>query len=357
MSRVEKVRAEMQRRQLDAFISLRPENRSYLTGFTGTAGMAVVTATGAYLLTDFRYVEQAQAQAPGFAVRQVGRSNRYAEELKKILQEEGIRRVGFESDYLTVDAHNRYAGELAGVDLVPAAGLVEGIRRVKEPEEIEAIRRAAALADEAFDHILRFLRAGVTEREVALELEFFMRRRGASALAFDTIVASGPRSSLPHGVASDRAIGRGDLVTLDFGCVVDGYCSDMTRTVAVGEPDEKQREIYAIVLEAQERGLVAVRAGVAARDVDAACRDFIAARGYGENFGHSTGHGVGRAVHEEPRLAAEVDDVLVPGNVVTVEPGIYLPGWGGVRIEDLVLVTETGCEILSRSPKALIVLE
>lgn len=357
MSRVEKVRAEMERRQLGAFLSLRPENRSYLTGFTGTAGMAVVTARGAYLLTDFRYVEQARAQAPGFTVRQVGSGNRYAGELRRILEEEGIRRVGFESDYLTVDAHGRYASELPGVDLVPAAGLVEGIRRVKEPDEIEAIRRAAALADEAFDHILRFLRAGVTEREVALELEFFMRRRGASALAFDTIVASGPRSSLPHGVASDRTIGPGELVTLDFGCVVDGYCSDMTRTVAVGEPDDKQREIYAIVLEAQERGLMAVRAGAAARDVDAACRDFIAARGYGENFGHSTGHGVGRAVHEEPRLAAEVDDVLVPGNVVTVEPGIYLPGWGGVRIEDLVLVTETGCEILSRSPKALMVLE
>lgn len=357
LSRVEKLRARLRERDLDAFFCLQPENRRYLSGFTGTTGMVVVTAGGAHFLTDFRYVEQAERQAQGFTVHRVQEQNAYTQVLGEILRREGARRVGFESDFLTVDGHARYAKELEGVELVPAAGMVEAIRQVKEPDEIEAIRRAAALADAAFEHVLTFLRPGVTEREVALELEFFMKRNGATALAFDTIVASGPRSSLPHGVASDRVIGRGELVTLDFGCVVDGYCSDMTRTVAVGEPDEKQREIYRIVLEAQARGLEAARPGVPGKDVDAACRDYIAARGYGDNFGHTTGHGVGLAVHEGPRLSSKAEEALVPGNVVTVEPGIYLPGWGGVRIEDLVVITENGCEILSRSPKALTVLE
>ncbi|MCG0239061.1 MAG: Xaa-Pro peptidase family protein [Firmicutes bacterium] len=358
MNRLQRLRATLAEKGLDGLLVQKPENRRYLSGFTGSAGVLLVTARGAHLLTDFRYTEQAAAQAPDFQIHRTGDGG-YVETLVPLLQQEGVRRLGFESDYVTVDAHAAYQKALgdAGVELVPAAGLVERLRQIKDPEEVAAIRRAAAIADAAFQHILGYIRPGVTEREVALELEFFMKRQGASALAFDTIVASGPRSSLPHGVASDRVIGRGEFVTLDFGCVYQGYCSDMTRTVMVGEPDEKQREIYEIVLTAQRLGVEAARPGITGRELDAVCRDYIAQRGYGEYFGHGTGHGVGLYIHEEPRVSQRGETVLEPGHVVTIEPGIYLPGWGGVRIEDLVVITETGAEVLSQSPKDLIILE
>lgn len=356
MSRIDRVRAALAGKELDGLVVQKPENRAYLSGFTGTAGLLLITGKGAHLLTDFRYTEQARSQAPQFQVHQVATAG-YHPVLLSLLQADGVQRLGFESDFVTFDSYAAYQKELAGVELVPAAGLVERLRMVKEAEEIAAIRQAAAIADAAFDHILGYIRPGVSERDVALELEFFMKRQGASALAFDIIVASGPRSSLPHGVASDRVIGSGELVTLDFGCVYQGYCSDMTRTIMVGEPDEKQREIYEIVLEAQRRGVAAARPGLTGRELDAVCRDFISARGYGEAFGHGTGHGVGRYIHEDPRVSQLGQETLVPGHVVTIEPGIYLAGWGGVRIEDLLVITENGAEVLSHSPKDLIILE
>lgn len=348
----------MARRGLEALLVQKEKNRIYLSGFTGTAGSLLITTAAAYLLTDFRYVEQAAAQAPAFSVQRMGQGPRATTDLlARLLSEHRISQLGFEADTVSFDWYEELRDGLRGVRLVPASGAVEALRKVKEPTEIEAIRRAAALADQAFAHILEYIRPGVTERDVALELEFFMRRRGASGVAFDTIVASGRRSSLPHGVATDKVIAAGELVTLDFGCVVDRYCSDMTRTVVVGEPDAQQRQIYDVVLNAQQAGVAAARAGQTGKELDHVCRQIIADSGYGEYFGHGTGHAVGLDVHEDPRVSPTGQERLVPGHVVTIEPGIYLPGWGGVRIEDLVVITADGCDVLSRSPKELIILD
>lgn len=355
--RLARLRSEMAAQALDAMLVVKPENRAYLSGFTGSAGALVITATNAHLATDFRYLEQAAAQAPHFQVERLGRgAGAMAQSIAKLLPGAG-QRIGFEGDTVSVEEFRSYQEALGEAEWVSIPGLVDRLRTVKEETEIASIRRAAAIADAAFNHVLAWIQPGMQEREVALELEFFARKSGAASLAFDTIVASGSRSSLPHGLASDRTLGYQEFITIDFGCMVDGYCSDMTRTVMLGEPDEKQRAVYDTVLAAQTRGLAAAAPGISGRDLDAVCRDWIAAQGYGEFFDHSTGHGVGRQIHEEPRIAATGTEVLQPGHVITVEPGIYIPGWGGVRIEDLVLITRAGCEALSQSPKALIILE
>lgn len=357
LTRVSALRDRFSEKQIDALIVAKPQNVAYLSGFTGTAGILLITRDVAYLITDFRYVEQAREQAPGYdVIRQDARGA--AANLTELLSGHGINRVGFEGDFVTFDVYQAYAKEFAeGRELVPVSGLTESLRQVKDEQEIAAMRQAAAITDAAFDHILRFIEPGMTERQVSLELEFTMRKAGASGIAFDIIVASGVRSALPHGVASDKVIEPGDLVTMDFGAVYKGYCSDMTRTVVIGEPTDEQRKIYEIVLEAQMRGVAAAKPGMLGKELDAVCRDYIAAHGHADKFGHSTGHGVGRYIHEGPRLSVLGEERLQPGMVVTIEPGIYLPGWGGVRIEDMVLITADGCERLSRSPKELIVLE
>lgn len=239
---------------------------------------------------------------------------------------------------------------------MPVSGVVEKLRLIKTESEIKILKEAADIADAAFKHILEFIRPGVTELEVSNELEFFMRKAGAISSSFDIIVASGYRSALPHGVASDKIIETGDFVTLDFGAYYKGYVSDITRTVAVGKPDDKLKEIYGIVLEAQLRGLAGIKPGMTGKEADALTRNFIAQKGYGENFGHSTGHGIGLEVHEGPALSIKSDTVLEPGMVVTVEPGIYIPGLGGVRIEDDTLITKDHNETLNHSTKELIIL-
>lgn len=354
-SRLEKVRAALAERQLDGLLVEKPENRAYLSGFTGSAGSLLITQEKAYLMTDFRYVEQATAQAPAFEVVQPD-SSFYAK-LGELCTGAQARRLGFEADYITV-ANFRLLGEhLKEQEMVSAAGMVEALRMIKDEGELAIMRRAAAIADEGFAHILGYIKPGVAERDVAIELEYRMKKLGAQGLAFDIIVASGVRSSLPHGRASEKVIESGDLVTVDFGALYQGYCSDMTRTVMVGEPSAKQREIYETVLEAQVRGVAACQAGMTGKQLDEVCRGYIRERGYAEAFGHGTGHGVGRYIHEGPRVNVRGEqDVLKPGMIVTIEPGIYLAGWGGVRIEDMVLVTESGCESFSKSPKHLIVL-
>lgn len=354
--RLQRLREQFAAREIDAVIVGKPENRRYLSGFTGSAALLVITRSKAVLYTDFRYTEQAAAEAPHFQVVEPGRGKQLAM-VADLLKAEGAQRIGFEGDYVVLDEYERYHHSLADFDLLSVTGLIEEIRYLKDPAELDAMRRAAAIADAGFQHVLGYIRPGVRELDVALELEFFMRRQGAEGLAFDTIVASGVRSSLPHGHASEKVIEAGDLVTLDFGCRYQGYCSDMTRTVMVGEPTDKQREIYDIVLRAQLAGVAACKAGITGQTLDAACRDLIKAAGYGDAFGHSTGHGVGLYIHEGPRAAAGSEDVLQAGMMVTVEPGIYLPGWGGVRIEDMVLVTPDGCESFSHSPKDFIILE
>ncbi|MBE3563203.1 MAG: aminopeptidase P family protein [Hydrogenibacillus schlegelii] len=345
----ERLRAE----GLSALVVTHGPNRRYLTGFTGSAGLVVVLQDRAVLITDFRYEEQALAEAIGVQV-DIAAGGGYWDRAAEHLKAAGARRIGFEAEHLSV-AHFRLLSEAAPGEWVPASGLVEALRAVKEAGEIERIRAACRLADLGVTYALEIARPGMTERELALELESFLRRQGAEGIAFPTIVASGERGSLPHGTASDRPIGDGELVTLDFGIVVEGYVSDITRTFAVGRPPERLVEVYEVVRRAQEAALQAVRPGVLAREVDRAARAAIEAAGYGPYFGHSTGHGIGLEVHEKPALSSRSEEALRPGMVVTVEPGIYLPGLGGVRIEDDVLVTEAGAEVLTLATKALVV--
>ncbi|MFO7275030.1 MAG: Xaa-Pro peptidase family protein [Bacillota bacterium] len=354
-ARLQRLRAQMEERGIDAVLIAKPHNRAYLSGFTGSAGLLLITGDRAALITDFRYVEQAAAQAPDFEVVRMESTNQAA--LARLVEQWGIKRIGFEGDFLTVDDLQAYQEAVAGCEWRSVSGLVEQLRLIKDETEIALMRRAAEIADEAFAQILPLIKPGVRERDLATELEYRMKKLGAQGVAFETIVASGVRSSLPHGVASDKALEVGDLVTFDFGALYQGYCSDMTRTVVLGEPTDKQREIYGIVLEAQKRGVAACRPGITGKDLDDVCRSYIAEKGYGEYFGHGTGHGVGRFIHEGPRVSQRGGDVVLqPGMVITVEPGIYLPGWGGVRIEDMLLVTESGAESFTRSPKELLIL-
>jgi len=354
-TRLEKLRERMLERGLPALFVTHPANRRYLTGFTGTSGFVLVTARKAVLLTDFRYVTQAAAQAPDFEIVRHGQL--VMDSVRPILEEEGIRTLGFEQEGVSYGSYAAYARQLPGVELAPTEGLVEELRMIKDDAELAVMREAARIADEAFAHILQVVKPGVTERELALELEMFMRRMGAASSSFDTIVASGERSALPHGVASDRVIGRGEFVTFDFGAYYRGYCSDLTRTVVVGKPTDKHREIYEIVLEAQLAALERIRPGMTGSEADALTRDIIRRYGYGDCFGHGTGHGLGLEIHEAPRLSQTSSTVLMPGMTVTVEPGIYVPGFGGVRIEDDVVITESGAERLTHSAKDLIVLD
>ncbi|MBN2909880.1 aminopeptidase P family protein [Polycladomyces sp. WAk] len=353
--RIDRLRERLKEQDLEALLVTHPMNRRYLTGFTGTAGMVLVTEKEAKLLVDFRYVEQAQKQAPHLDVVRVG--GEPFRTVAGLCREWNVSRLAFEQDHLVYARAEKLKSILDGVEVVPVSNMVEKLRETKDADELETLRRAARIVDEVFAEILKEIRPGLRERDIAFRLEFLMREKGADSSSFDIIVASGPRSALPHGVASDRVLEKGDLVTLDFGALYEGYCSDITRTIVLGKPNERQREIYDIVLHAQQAALEAVRPGVTGRDVDKVARDIITDRGYGEQFGHSTGHGIGLEIHEAPTLSVNGETVLQSGMVVTVEPGIYLPGFGGVRIEDDVVVTEQGKEVLTHSPKNLIVIE
>lgn len=349
MPRIEKLRNLLESGSLDALMLAGPVNRRYASGFTGTSGIVVISRDDAWLVTDFRYTQQAAAQCPGFKIITL----KTEEKVHEWVLSHGFDRVGFEADIWTIEAFEPYK-TVDGPKWIPIHKDLMNLRMIKEPEEVDAIEKAAAIADRGFQHILKFIRPGVTENEVALELEFFMRKAGASALSFDSIIASGVRSSMPHGVASGKVIESGDMLTMDFGCIFEGYCSDMTRTLVVGEASAEQKKIYDIVLQAQLASLEMVKPGVRCSDVDLAGRSIIDGAGYGLQFGHGTGHGVGLEIHEEPRLNTVSEAVLAAGMIVTVEPGIYIPDFGGVRIEDLVVVTETGYRLLSASPKQLI---
>lgn len=335
----------MSRAGVDAMWVSGPANVRALTGFSSPAdGKVLVTAEGATLYTDARYTVQAREESrlPPVIARPPETYEHAASPVRDL-------RVGFEAEYLTVAGFEELRAHWDAT-LVPTRGLVEALRLVKTPGEVQAIRDAQDLADRVFGEVRPMIRAGVRELDVALELELGLRRAGAE-VGFDVIVASGPRGAMPHGVASERVIGDGELVTVDFGARLRGYHSDMTRTVAAGTPGEEMRRVYNAVLEAEEAAVAAVRPGARAADLDALAREILERHGLGEAFAHSLGHGVGLNIHEGPGLRNGSEDVLEPGMVVTVEPGAYLPGVGGVRIEDLVLVTEGGSEVLSRTPK------
>ncbi|MGG1313597.1 M24 family metallopeptidase [Cohnella laeviribosi] len=354
-SRVAKLRSLLKERNEQALLVTNAVNRRYLSGFTGTSGAVLVTEDKAVLLTDFRYRIQAGQQAAGFEIVEHGPD--VNESVAELLRQWGVSRLLFEDRDVTFAAYAAMKEKLRPVELVAAGAIVERLRIVKDEQEIAVMQEAADLADRAFAHILPFIKPGVTEASIALELEYFMRKEGATSSSFDTIVASGERSALPHGVAGERKIGSGEFVTLDFGAYYKGYCSDITRTVVVGRPSPKHKEIYDIVLEAQLYALEHLRPGLTGKEGDALTRDIITRYGYGDHFGHGTGHGLGMEIHEAPRLSRTDDTVLTPGMVVTVEPGIYLPGFGGVRIEDDIVLTDAGIKILTHSPKELIVLD
>lgn len=353
-ARVQRLRDVMDSKGLEALWIESEFNRRYLTGFTGSAGYVLITKDRAILLTDFRYMTQAPQQAVDFEVIEHAK---VSDTLRGLLSDMNIKQLAFEQDHMTYVAYTTLAQELSPVELVPVSSIVEDIRMIKDAEELQIMREAADLADRTFSHILNYLKPGVSELDISLEMEFFMRKNGASSTSFDTIIASGERSALPHGVASEKLLQPNELITMDFGAIYKGYCSDITRTVMLGTPSDKQKEIYNIVLESQLYALEHIRPGMTGREADALSRDIITKYGYGPNFGHSLGHGVGMEVHEFPRLAKTGDTVLTPGMVVTVEPGIYVPGFGGVRIEDDIIITETGIEIITHSTKDLLVLD
>lgn len=354
MLRVEKLRELMKKEQVDGFLVTSPYNLRYLTNFTGTTGLAVITMSKAFFVTDFRYTEQAAAQAQGFEiVKNVGP---IFDEVAKICNQEEVNGLAFEETQVSFADYSILEDLLEETPLIPISGMIESLREVKDDQEVAIIEKACAIADQGFDHVLKFIKPGMTEIEVANQLDFFMRSLGATSVSFDTIVASGLRSAMPHGVASEKVIEQGDLITLDFGCYYQGYVSDMTRTFALGDPGAKLKEIYQIVLEAQLKVLDAAKPGMTGIQLDAVARDHISQAGYGEAFGHSTGHGIGLEIHEGPNVSFRADKAFVVGNVITDEPGIYLPGIGGVRIEDDLLITAEGNKVLTHSPKELIIL-
>jgi Xaa-Pro aminopeptidase len=336
----------------DGFLLTRLPNVRYLTGFTGSNGQVLLTPHGAAFLTDGRYTEQARHEV--LDLEPVTYLDGFLEPMVEAARRLEVVRLGFESEGVTFRTYEELRSVAKGIELVPVTGEVERQRWVKDPEELEALERAQGATDEAFDAVAGRLRDGVSEREVAFELEAEMRRAGAEGLAFDTIVAFGEDAAEPHHEPTGRTLSRGDVVKMDFGGLVEGYHADMTRTVAFGEPIAQLRDVHDLVRSAQQAGIDAVRMGATGAEVDAAARDVIESAGLGEHFTHGLGHGVGLEIHEGPRLRRGSEDVLPAGAVVTVEPGVYLPGVGGVRIEDMVLVMEDGRRALPRARKDLV---
>ncbi len=335
--------------QADAVLLTSAENIYYFSGFTGGEGAVFVDKNRHILFTDSRYTLQAAAQAPGFTIIDTAEKS-----LSAFLNGEEAKIIGFEEDFVTFQSYLGLKNAASHIHWLPVAQQIDAVRMIKDEAELSHIRHAAKLADDAFSYILTQISPGKTEREIALLLEFYMRENGADGLSFETIAASGKRSAMPHGVATNKVIELNDFLTLDFGCKVHGYCSDMTRTLVVGKANDKQKHIYETVLAAQNAALSELCAGVPANVVDSVARNLIKDAGYGKYFGHGLGHSLGLKVHEKPSLSPKCDDILLPNELMTVEPGIYIDDFGGVRIEDLVIIKEDGYENLVSSPKELI---
>ena len=357
MDHFAKIAARLEGQGLDAVLLTEEANRFYASGFhsTGTDGIALVTRRGNYYFTDARYTEAAERRIRDAQIREVGRGRGYAVLIQEVMKAEGIARLGFDDGAMTVRDYERYQRALP-CQLVPASAWLEELRAAKDPEELETMIAAQRIAERALTEVYNAIRPGVTEKELAARIQYWMLHYGAEDKSFDPIVVSGANGSLPHGVPSEKEIRSGEFVTIDMGCVYHGYCSDMTRTVAVGSVTEEMRQIYDTVLRAQKAGIAAARAGATGRAVDGAARDIIEKAGYGPCFGHSFGHGVGVEIHEGPNATPSNDKPLPAGAVISAEPGIYLPGKLGVRIEDVLYLTEDGCRNLTQASKELLIL-
>lgn len=346
-TRAERLRGRLEELEVDAVILSAPANLRYVTGFSGE-GWGIVDAQTA-IVTDSRYELRARDEAPEALL--IVRTGGIKGPVSEYLSESKAERVGFEADHLTVSQRDELAEELNSTELVPLKGLLREARMVKDTDELATLRRAIEATDQAFAQVTASLEPGISEKELALEIERQVLLADGDKLSFDTIAASGPNAAHPHAEPSARTLEPGDVVKMDFGAQVGGYHADLTRTLFLGEPDEKQREVYRTVLEAQTQAINACCAGMSAKDLDGVAREVIKAAGYGDAFGHGLGHGVGLQVHEGPTVGQTSEETLEPGMTITIEPGIYLEGWGGVRIEDIVLVTEDGCRVLTEATK------
>lgn len=355
MNTFDKIRQSLAGRDLDAMLLTGETNRKYATGFHSSAGMALITGEGAYFYIDSRYIEAAQKSIADAVVEMIDINTSYYDKLNAVIDKCGIKRLGVEDGILSYNEYNQLKTKLKA-ELVPAQELMTELRMSKSPEEIEKLIAAQRIAEKAFTEVLGIIKAGMTEKQIAAELIYRMLRNGAEGISFDPIVVTGVKSSMPHGVPGDVEIKKGDFVTLDFGCKLDGYCSDMTRTIAVGGVTDEMQLVYNTVLQAQEAGIKIAKAGLTGAQVDAAAREVITRAGYGEYFGHGFGHGLGLDVHEAPTAGLSGKTAMSVGSVISAEPGIYLPGRFGVRIEDVIVLNETGCTNIMKAPKDLIII-
>ena len=354
MNHIEKIAARLADFGLDAMMITSESGERYALGFHGE-GLLLVTRDGAQYSTDGRYIEAAREQITGTDILLTTPDKGHMAFAREYIEAKGLHNVGFESGAMTVDAHKKYTQALP-CSLVPAQDLLDGLRASKDEGELALMRRAQEITDEAFKAILNFIRPGMTEREIAARLVYELLSRGGEKVSFDPIVAAGPNGSRPHAVPGDQVVDAGMFITMDFGCKVEGYCSDMTRTVALGQPTQEMESVYNAVLAAQKAGINAARAGVAGQEIDGAARKVLQEAGYGEYFSHGFGHSLGVDIHESPNASSRETRPMPAGAVISAEPGVYIPGRFGVRIEDVLILNETGCEDITRSPKDLIVL-
>ena len=353
-SRIDRLRKVLKQENVDAILISSPENRRYLSGFSGSAGYLVISAEDAILATDFRYIEQAARQSPEFEIVRIGGPQSW---LSDILGTKKLQNVAFESNNLTVAQHQTLTTSLdkalpdAKIQLTSTSNIVENLRSIKDDHEMALLTRAIEISDQAFANVEPLIKEGITEKEIAWLLEKEVRTLGGDAISFDTIVASGPNAALPHHRPSEKAISNGEPIIIDMGALYNGYCSDLSRTIFIGEPDDTFKKVYDIVLAAQLTAIATVENGMTGQDVDALARSVIEKAGYGDNFGHSLGHGVGLAVHENPGVGPNSPHVIEEGMPFTIEPGIYISGWGGVRIEDIVVMDKGKARVISNAPK------
>ncbi len=356
MNRVSRIRSKFKDYGIDALLITTGVNRQYACGFCSTDGVVLITNDDAFLLVDFRYIEAAKKAETGMTVQLVDAVNTYKKRIEAALKGKLYTAVGFEDGNITYSEYKKYSNDIISLSMKPASALLNELRRVKDDEEVSNLVSAQRISEKALEDVLGIIKPGITEREIAAELVYRMLKSGAENTSFDPIVVTGAKTSMPHGEAGDEAVKIGDFVTMDFGCRVNGYCSDMTRTVAVGSATDEMRNVYDIVLSAQLKGISAAKAGVRGRDIDAAARNVISKAGYGQYFGHSFGHGLGLNIHEEPNASPMSDIVMPVGAVISAEPGIYLPEKFGVRIEDVIILNENGCKDITLAKKELIIL-